>query len=110
MAITQAQKIGIQEVIKLLLDATVPRGKRRLADMFLELVDKDDWPEYYEVFQIAFSYPFPCPSSISNPLPGDTRTEVFERRKTKPREEQVQKSFSSIRGSQFSLPQRVVLQ
>lgn len=63
MAITQAQKIGIQEVIKSLLDATVSRGKRRLADMFLDLVDKDDWPEYYEVRlfpqPIAFFAPDP---------------------------------------------------
>ena len=58
---TQAQKVGIQEVIKLLLDAPAPRGKRRLADMFLELVDKDDWPEYYEVFLISFYHRVPCP-------------------------------------------------
>ncbi len=68
MAITQAQKIGIQEVIKLLLDAAVPRGKRRLADMFLDLVDKDDWPEYYEVTSISISSAFHAPDpSRTNP-------------------------------------------
>ena len=92
MAITQAQKIGIQEVIKLLLDATVPRGKRRLADMFLELVDKDDWPEYYEVSNslhpIAREFWFHTPHP-SRTAPGDSRAEMFERRKAESQEEQV---------------------
>ncbi|OBZ78727.1 Chromatin structure-remodeling complex subunit rsc1 [Grifola frondosa] len=49
MAVTAAQKSAIEEVIKALLNATSRRVKRRLAEMFLELVDKESWPEYYEV-------------------------------------------------------------
>ncbi|KAG6333434.1 hypothetical protein ID866_5655 [Astraeus odoratus] len=49
MAITPAQKSAIEEIIDLLVAATPPRGKRQLAAMFLELVDRNDWPEYYEV-------------------------------------------------------------
>ena len=49
MPVTAAQKDGIQQVIDALLKATAGRGKRRLADMFLDLVDRESWPEYYEV-------------------------------------------------------------
>ncbi|KAI0638927.1 hypothetical protein C8Q77DRAFT_1078438 [Trametes polyzona] len=49
MAVTAAQKTAIEEVIRALTSATSRRAKRRLADMFLDLVDKDSWPEYYEV-------------------------------------------------------------
>ncbi|KAI8983322.1 hypothetical protein BD414DRAFT_490572 [Trametes punicea] len=49
MTVTPAQKTAIDEVIGALTSATSRRAKRRLADMFLELVDKGSWPEYYEV-------------------------------------------------------------
>ncbi|KAI0651399.1 hypothetical protein C8Q79DRAFT_32964 [Trametes meyenii] len=49
MSITAAQKTAIDEVIRVLTSATSRRAKRRLAAMFLELVDKEHWPEYYEV-------------------------------------------------------------
>lgn len=49
MPVTAAQKDEIQKVIDALLKTTASRGKRRLADMFLELVDREHWPEYYEV-------------------------------------------------------------
>ncbi|TCD68597.1 hypothetical protein EIP91_010388 [Steccherinum ochraceum] len=49
MPVTAAQKDEIQQVIDALLKPTASRGKRRLADMFLELVDREHWPEYYEV-------------------------------------------------------------
>ncbi|KAL7285867.1 hypothetical protein ACG7TL_000978 [Trametes sanguinea] len=42
-------KAAIEEVIRALTSATSRRVKRRLADMFMDLVDKDSWPEYYEV-------------------------------------------------------------
>ncbi|KAI0367477.1 hypothetical protein BV20DRAFT_970438 [Pilatotrama ljubarskyi] len=49
MPVTAAQKIAIEEVIRALTSATSRRVKRRLADMFMDLVDRDSWPEYYEV-------------------------------------------------------------
>lgn len=49
MAITSAQKSAIEDIINVLLAATPSRGKRQLAGMFLELVDRSDWPQYYEI-------------------------------------------------------------
>ena len=49
MPITSAQKAAIEEIIDVLVSTTPARGKRQLATLFLELVDRADWPEYYEV-------------------------------------------------------------
>ncbi|KAJ7082822.1 hypothetical protein C8R43DRAFT_322842 [Mycena crocata] len=49
MAISPAQKKAIEEVLNTLLSATGSPRKRQLAGMFLELVDRHDWPEYYQV-------------------------------------------------------------
>ncbi|TFK84868.1 hypothetical protein K466DRAFT_664886 [Polyporus arcularius HHB13444] len=49
MPVNAAQKTAINEVVNALTGATSRRTKRRLADMFLDLVDRDSWPEYYEV-------------------------------------------------------------
>ncbi|EJD04577.1 uncharacterized protein FOMMEDRAFT_167736 [Fomitiporia mediterranea MF3/22] len=50
MPINDAQKKAIEEVISAITStAAGSRGKRKLADMFLELPDRDAWPEYYEV-------------------------------------------------------------
>ncbi|KAL5518380.1 hypothetical protein ACEPAH_62 [Sanghuangporus vaninii] len=50
MAINEAQKKAIEEVIAVLTSATAGnKARRRLADMFLELPDRDAWPEYYEI-------------------------------------------------------------
>ncbi|KAH8101388.1 hypothetical protein BXZ70DRAFT_932819 [Cristinia sonorae] len=50
MPITATQKEEIQHILDALLQASVPfrKGKRHLADMFLELVDPG-WVDYYEV-------------------------------------------------------------
>ena len=48
MAITAAQKVAIEEIINLLCTTTATRGKRQVAGMFLDLVDRTDWPQYYE--------------------------------------------------------------
>lgn len=53
MPLSAAHKTAIDDVISALTGATSRRTKRRLAGMFLDLVDKDSWPEYYEV-------PYPC--------------------------------------------------
>ncbi|PPQ69200.1 hypothetical protein CVT26_003640 [Gymnopilus dilepis] len=49
MPITPAQKTAIEEVIAAILVATAPRGKRQLAAIFMDLVDRTEWPEYYEI-------------------------------------------------------------
>ncbi|THH23252.1 hypothetical protein EUX98_g7931, partial [Antrodiella citrinella] len=49
MPVSAAQKDEIQQLLDVLLKATNARGKRQLAGMFLALVDRDSWPEYYEV-------------------------------------------------------------
>ncbi|PIL30846.1 hypothetical protein GSI_07014 [Ganoderma sinense ZZ0214-1] len=49
MPLTAAQKTAIDEVVRAITSASSRRAKRRLADMFLELVDKEYWPEYYQV-------------------------------------------------------------
>ena len=49
MAITAAQKATIEDVLKAITSTVSPRKKRPLADMFLELVDREDWAGYYEV-------------------------------------------------------------
>jgi hypothetical protein len=55
MGLTPAQKSSIEEIINVLLSATGPRSRRKLADLFVELVDKDDYPEYYEVSSASFA-------------------------------------------------------
>ncbi|KAI0761651.1 hypothetical protein BD413DRAFT_588501 [Trametes elegans] len=49
MPLSAAQKTAIEEVIRAITSASSRRAKRRLADMFLELVNRESWPEYYEV-------------------------------------------------------------
>lgn len=49
MPLTAPQKTAIDEVVRAITSAYSRRAKRRLADMFLELVDKEYWPEYYQV-------------------------------------------------------------
>jgi hypothetical protein len=49
MPISSAQKAAIEEVIDVLISTTPARGKRQVSSMFLDLVDRADWPEYYEV-------------------------------------------------------------
>lgn len=47
MSISAAQKRAIEEVIKTLYNVT--KGRRKLCEMFMELPDKELWPEYYKV-------------------------------------------------------------
>ena len=56
MPITPQQKVALEEVIHLILAAKSTNGKRQKADMFLELVDREDWPQYYEVSNMTYQY------------------------------------------------------
>ena len=51
MPITLAQKLAIEEIIHALLNVTSIRSKRpvKLAAMFMDLVDRTEWPAYYDV-------------------------------------------------------------
>jgi chromatin structure-remodeling complex subunit RSC1/2 len=49
MTISAAQKTAIEEVIEIIVATTPARGKRQLSQLFLDLVDRSEWPEYYEV-------------------------------------------------------------
>ena len=49
MPITPDQKMAMDQVLAAILAATAPRGKRQLSAMFMELVDREEWPQYYEV-------------------------------------------------------------
>jgi len=49
MMVTAAQRAAIEEVINVIINTTPPRGKRHLSTIFLELVDRKEYPEYYEV-------------------------------------------------------------
>ena len=50
MPLSPSQITAANEVINSLCSTPVgPRAKRKLGEMFMDLVDKDDLPEYYEV-------------------------------------------------------------
>jgi chromatin structure-remodeling complex subunit RSC1/2 len=49
MPITLDQKTAMDQVLAAILAATAPRGKRQLSAMFMQLVDREEWPQYYEV-------------------------------------------------------------
>ena len=64
MAVTDAQKAAVEQVIRAIRSIPSPRKKRLLADLFLDLVDKDTWADYYQVSSTphpADPYPQPCP-------------------------------------------------
>jgi chromatin structure-remodeling complex subunit RSC1/2 len=66
MPVTDAQKAAAEQVVDAIRGVTSPRKKRVLAELFLELVDKETWANYYEVpFQssshsLTFSAHVPC--------------------------------------------------
>ena len=49
MTISLPQKSEIEAIIEAILDMTTSRRRRQLAEMFLDLVDRESWPEYYQV-------------------------------------------------------------
>jgi len=63
MALTDTQKAALEQVIQAVKSVASPRKKRVLAELFLELVDKEAWADYYQVTSVTLSihYPQPCP-------------------------------------------------
>ncbi|KAF9261985.1 hypothetical protein L218DRAFT_869069 [Marasmius fiardii PR-910] len=50
MPITSGQKAAIENVINVVTSTVAPgRGKRNISTMFMELVDRNEWPEYFEI-------------------------------------------------------------
>ena len=49
MALTDAQRKAVEEVLAALFAATGTNRRRKLADMFRELPDRDAWSHYYDV-------------------------------------------------------------
>ncbi len=49
MPISSVQKAAIEDVIRTLEKVQAPKSKRSLCGIFMELVDREEWPEYYEV-------------------------------------------------------------
>ncbi|PPQ63542.1 hypothetical protein CVT24_004772 [Panaeolus cyanescens] len=49
MALTQEQKTAVEEVLDAILSATSSRGRRQLVSMFMDPIDREEWPQYYEV-------------------------------------------------------------
>jgi chromatin structure-remodeling complex subunit RSC1/2 len=56
MTVTTAQKSAIQEIIEAIKSVTSPKKRRNLSDLFLDLVDRDAWANYYEVRVNAYAY------------------------------------------------------
>jgi chromatin structure-remodeling complex subunit RSC1/2 len=52
MPIGPAHKTAIEQVINVITLTKAPRGKRILCEMFLDLVDREELPEYYEVMPL----------------------------------------------------------
>ncbi|KII86314.1 hypothetical protein PLICRDRAFT_56043 [Plicaturopsis crispa FD-325 SS-3] len=47
--ITAQQKAAIEEIIHIIVSVNAARNKRQLAGMFMDLVSRKDWPEYFEI-------------------------------------------------------------
>ncbi|CAL1696787.1 unnamed protein product [Somion occarium] len=72
MGLPSAQRSDIEAILSLLFNTTNQR-KRRLADVFLELVDKEEYPEYYQVI------PEPrCLNSVKRNLGQDTYNDALD--------------------------------
>ncbi|KAA1468335.1 hypothetical protein DENSPDRAFT_863516 [Dentipellis sp. KUC8613] len=48
MPVTPEQKKALDEVLDLIVNQVSPRKKRRIAEMFMDLVDREAWADYYE--------------------------------------------------------------
>ena len=72
MAVTDAQKAAAEQVIQAIKSVSSPRKKRVLAELFLDLVDKETWADYYQV-----TLPSPCRPMPSTMI-GHSPTQVSQ--------------------------------
>lgn len=84
MPILGQQKAAIEEVLQAILTATPSKKKRQLAEMFLTLVDREDWPHYYEV-SLVLRIKIGCYMEAGHP-----RASMFEQHQGRRREGEVQ--------------------
>lgn len=49
MPVTEAQKTAIEEIIGIIKNVNQPKKKRKLVDMFMDLVNREVWADYYQV-------------------------------------------------------------
>ncbi|KAG7090566.1 hypothetical protein E1B28_009674 [Marasmius oreades] len=50
MPITSEQRAAIEKVINVITNTTAPgRGRRNVSTIFMSLVDRNEWPEYFEI-------------------------------------------------------------
>ncbi|KAI0044882.1 hypothetical protein FA95DRAFT_1608164 [Auriscalpium vulgare] len=49
MALTDAQKAAIEEVVSVLTAIKTQRKKKPAAEPFMDLIDRDAWPDYYDL-------------------------------------------------------------
>jgi len=56
MPLSAQQTAAIKEVMQIILAQTITRGKRlvQVAAMFMDLVDRQEWPQYYEASPLQF--------------------------------------------------------
>jgi len=56
MPLSAQQTAAIKEVLQTILAQTITRGKRlvQVAGMFMDLVDRQEWPQYYEASPLRF--------------------------------------------------------
>jgi hypothetical protein len=105
MTITATQKAGIEEIIHILCTTTAPRGKRQLSGMFMDLVDREDWPQYYEASHLTMStVQFLC-SFVAYP-----RTTLFEQHPVKLGQKPLQGRVRCFHGPLTCVLERNVLQ
>ncbi len=108
MALTDAQKAAVEQVVQAIKSVSSSRKKRVLADLFLELVDKQAWADYYQVTIV--DYPIrTVPSTISNnrsfPNPGLSKA---SRRSSKPDPTRTQRRGDSQGVQRAPLPPGLV--
>jgi len=66
MPVTNAQKAAIEQVIEAVKSVTSRRKKRVLSELFLELVDKETWANYYQVTFLKICSALCHPQSTSH--------------------------------------------
>lgn len=57
MPIGEVLKSNVAEVLEALCNVPAGgRGKRKMVDMFMDLPDRESWPEYYEASKCFIDY------------------------------------------------------
>jgi hypothetical protein len=106
MAVTDAQKAAVEQVIQAIKSVSSPRKKRVIADLFLDLVDKETWADYY---QVTLRHPVdPCPQPC--PIIGHSPTQVSQWRRAEAPGRILHGPTRSLRRFEPGLLERALLQ